>query len=162
MSYRLGLDRARYDSGTAFPALPQAGDAFYRTDLNEAFYYDASRSKWLGFDLECAEFAYLAGLTNGLSYIDAAQCVLNSYGYSYPYDMRIVGIRVNIYSASTTTWAPFVGTTQGPTVSTSSSKQASATNWDTACAAGSILTLYCLGTATGAHNAQLLLRRHAT
>ena len=162
MSYRFGLDRARYDAGAAFPALPQDGDTFYRTDLDEIFYYDSGRSKWLGVAYETADFAYLTTITNSLSYIDALGTVLNSYGYSYPWDMCITGIRVNIHTASTTTWAPFVGLTQGSTVATSSSKSVYATNWNTAVPSGSILTLYCLGTATGGHNAQLYLRRTAT
>jgi len=38
--------------GTSFPATPSGGDFFYRTDLNECFVYDSSRSKWLSAGLD--------------------------------------------------------------------------------------------------------------
>ena len=38
----------RIGTGTSFPGSPVEGDAFYRTDLDALFVYDATRSKWLG------------------------------------------------------------------------------------------------------------------
>lgn len=34
-------------SGTSFPGSPAEGQQYYRTDLEEWFFYDSSRSKWL-------------------------------------------------------------------------------------------------------------------
>jgi hypothetical protein len=157
-----GNDFARYDSGTAFPPLRVDGDLFFRTDLDEVFYWDAGRSKWLSVGYETADFAYLFSVTNGMSYIDAYQCVVNVYGYSYPWDMQLVGFRCNVQASSSCTFAAYLGATLGPTLALSAATKGSATNWNATLTAGTTLTLFILNTATNAHNAQILLRRTAT
>lgn len=157
-----GVDFARYDSGTAFPPLPVDGDMFFRTDLDEAFYWDAGRSKWLSVGYETADFAYLFSVTDGMSYIDAYQAVLNVYGYSYPWDMQLVGFRCNVQAASTCTFAAYLGGTLGPTLTLTAAQRGYATNWNSTLTANTVLTLFILNTATNAHNAQIILRRTAT
>lgn len=162
LTYDRGLVGVRYDSGPAFPSDPIDGDTFHRTDLDEVFFYDAGRAKWLSYWVETARWSYFASLANGMSYIEAAQAVVNSYGYQYPYDMQIVGFRVSTKASSTCTWAIYTNATLGPTVAMSAAVYAADTTMNTALSAGSILTLFCLNTAATSHNAEIYLRRTAT
>lgn len=51
--------------GISFPASPDPGWLFFRTDLDCQFYYDSTREKWLGTDLEFVEASYNGVLTQG-------------------------------------------------------------------------------------------------
>jgi hypothetical protein len=35
------------ERGATFPISPNSGDVFYRTDIDQLYHYDGSRSKWL-------------------------------------------------------------------------------------------------------------------
>jgi hypothetical protein len=82
----------RIGTGTSFPGAPAAGDAFYRTDLEALFVYDATRSKWLGelesdgggFNGDLAQNTYMRRF-NGADFSA-------SNGILIPYDATIVGL----------------------------------------------------------------------
>ncbi|RMG74277.1 MAG: hypothetical protein D6710_01805 [Nitrospirae bacterium] len=48
--------------GTSFPGSPFEGQIFYRTDLDEEFYYDSTRSAWLSTN----EIQIFAGVPDGI------------------------------------------------------------------------------------------------
>ena len=82
----------RIGTGTSFPGSPVEGDAFYRTDLDALFVYDATRSKWLGalesdgggFNGDLAQNTYMRRFNGG----DFG----SAKGVLIPYDATIVGL----------------------------------------------------------------------
>jgi len=54
--------------GTVFPTSPAEGLQYYRTDREEWFYYDSSRSKWLSHS-RYSDGAGWAGATGGATYL---------------------------------------------------------------------------------------------
>lgn len=83
---------ASEEYGTSFPTSPNPGQLFYRTDLDCQFYYDSSRSKWLGVDLEHIDGAYNGNLAAG-AYLAlmAGVTMSNTKGACVLYASTIVG-----------------------------------------------------------------------
>lgn len=88
--------------GTAFPASPHEGRRYYRSDLECGFYYDSSRSKWLGDELiwfEASNSTVALAANSYLDYIPAVLALSATVGWQLPWDATVVGC--HIYKADT-------------------------------------------------------------
>lgn len=81
--------------GTAFPATPLEGRLFYRTDLDAAFWYDATRTAWLG-ELEADGGGY-DGAMAGAGYLHRhGGAMAAGIGVYLPYAVVIVGVSFTV------------------------------------------------------------------
>jgi hypothetical protein len=80
-------------SGSSFPVSPSDGDLFFRTDLLDMFFYDGTRTKWLGINLEW-DGGGRNGTTAAATYYRRFNGMLYAAntGAVIPYDATIVGI----------------------------------------------------------------------
>lgn len=150
--------------GTSFPVSPADGDGFFRTDLGEAFFWNATKSKWLSFSVWQYDF-YHTNHTAGGNFLLCRPGNTGSatVGYVAPVDLDIFGI--GVYTSNASVNASFVVRDDGAGgtginlngVQTGSSIALSAATY----AAGSIIAC----NATGIANAcmvQAYFRRVAT
>lgn len=95
------------DVGTAFPSTAVDGQRFYRTDFGEWFFYDSTRSKWLGETLiEVVAFGPTAQTTWLRATGDiggAAVTYSATFGVIAIYDVAVVAMEVSCGGASTMT-----------------------------------------------------------
>lgn len=79
------------ETGAAFPGSPYEGQRWYRTDLEDWFYWDSSRSKWLGTTLVCFE-AYDAALLAANAYLQLPGGVVMAaaIGWQLPWAATVV------------------------------------------------------------------------
>ena len=86
-------------SGTAFPTspAPDAGDIFYRTDLNMTFQYDGSRSKWLSMTQMFLDWG--ANVADG-KYLRIHGATATQTGYLMPYSGTIISLTAKIASGN--------------------------------------------------------------
>ena len=154
----------KIDSGTSFPLSPAEGQRYYRTDLEEWFYYDSSRSKWLGDNLMAFQGVYLGALTNNYSYLDAAQIPYSAaLGHVAPVDLCIVaGSLVCAASSTCTSQLRDDGSSVATVGVTAATVGYDSTLNSATIAAGSVVSLYISGTATGGHVSVFHARRVAT
>lgn len=91
-------------AGTTFPLSPDDGDLFLRTDLEgELFRWDNTRSKWLG-EMLVLSGGYASTIAAGTTRpLETAGDVYfsSSRGYSFPFDMTIVGC--TLFNAASST-----------------------------------------------------------
>ena len=81
--------------GTAFPGSPFEGQPFYRTDHEQDYFYDSSRSKWLGINL-IAIYGQSAATLVANAYLDIVTGVLTmtaALGHPIPFEGTVVGMK---------------------------------------------------------------------
>ena len=151
-------------TGTSFPGSPSEGEGFYRTDLDHWFYYDSSRSKWLGDALYSYQGTFLGTRTNDYTYLDANQLSYSAtIGHVAPVDLCIVSASIVCAVNSTCTFQLRDDDTSVATIALSSSAVGSDNTLNSnLIAGGSIISHYVSGTATGGHVCVFHARRTAT
>lgn len=102
-----GSERAFAGKATSNPATTSEGADHYRTDLEEPFYYDASRSKWLSYSRDLYPFGHsssdqAAGVA--LRIVGLATSDGTSANYRLPFACTMVGYT---YSRTDTDSAEF-------------------------------------------------------
>lgn len=98
-----GAERAFAGKATSNPGTTSEGADHYRTDLEEPFFYDASRSKWLGYAILNEHFGRAGtGLSGDLRGY-AGATLSTTHGYYTPYACTIVGMSwaASAYSTAT-------------------------------------------------------------
>ena len=83
-------------TGTSFPTSPSPGQIFYRTDLNDTFWYDSSRSKWLSHTI--TEGCGGNGAISSSAYYKRYNgMVMNgtNQAITFPYDVTITGVSIS-------------------------------------------------------------------
>jgi len=85
--------------GTVFPTVPtpEAGDMFYRTDLNMTFQYDSSRSKWLSITQMFLDWG--SSVADG-KYLNIHGATATQTGYLMPYNGTIISLTAKIASGN--------------------------------------------------------------
>lgn len=156
------------DTGTSFPSNPREGRCFYRSDLEEWFYYDSSRSKWLGKRTYQLQGFYASGLNSPPTYLFVAGGVPYSanIGWVAPYDCIVTEMGVITPFSSTSEFTVYDdgSAVTGATISLSSqlNNQDGALNSNTI-AAGSIVAMaFTSGSFTGGCYVTAVVRRVAT
>ena len=82
-------------SGSSFPAVPTAGDMFYRPDLVQMFLYDASRGKWLSMDRATYTSGTASVLSSTTSYMSVGDGDMSSInGFRMPKNGTILGAAI--------------------------------------------------------------------
>ncbi len=166
LGLEIGTDVEAYvsKSGTSFPGSPTEGQKFYRTDLDGEYYYDSSRSKWLSTHIYSFQGSQLGAVTNAYNYLDAAQIPYSaSLGHVAPVDLCIVEGSVVTAATSTCTLQLRDDGSSVATVSLSAAKVGySSTLNSSTIAAGSVISIYVSGTASGGHVAVFHARRVET
>lgn len=90
--------------GDAFPSSPSSGETFYRTDIDELFYYDISRTKWLSVKktmLSCGRNIADSAVTCYMYVGNAVQSSIS--GFKIPYDGTILSVSLQNTITATTT-----------------------------------------------------------
>ena len=156
-----------YDPGTrgaAFPTYPEPGLRWYRTDLGRWFYYDDTRSKWLGNDLKCFAFMKFASVVNAyINWEDDSYPSSATNGYVAPVDLCLVEMAGVILGSSTcTVEVRDDGVSSGGLTFTAATKANDSTLNGSTIAAGSVVSCYINGTANLAMLFQAGLREVAT
>jgi hypothetical protein len=78
-------------AGTSFPGSPYSGQMFYRTDLEDTFWYNSTLSKWLGSP-ETFAYGFTANLTIGSWFKTAGNTTTSAKsGHSLGYAATITG-----------------------------------------------------------------------
>lgn len=102
-----GEGKFRYDypipKGTIFPSNPISGDTFYRTDIDELFYHDTSRSKWLSVKkttMTCGRNT-VNSVTTAYMYVGNAVQSSTS-GFKMPYNGTILSVSIQNTTIATT------------------------------------------------------------
>mgnify|MGYP005829118055 CR=1 FL=1 len=155
-------------SGTAFPTAGlQEGDQFYRTDLEDWFYYDTSRTKWLS--MWSGNFTGESPSANtGYFYLDAGTPEFrysSSIGNKWTYTVVVTEMFIMTTALSTCTLAVVSGgTTNAAAVSLSGARTATASGLDSGVlAAGDAIGMKITsGTATVRAFARAQYRRTAS
>lgn len=117
--------------GTSNPAATTEGSRVFRTDLDEPFYYDSSRSKWLAYAKETYgwghasnDLAASAGVRIwGLGTASSA----NGFNYNIPFDCTIVGWSYTRADSDASQWQVMVGGSSVIDISTSATSGSSNT-----------------------------------
>lgn len=65
-------------TGNTFPLISENGDLFYRTDFNQLYHYDNSRSKWLSVDISSFICGRSSILNNTSAYMNIGTSVMTS------------------------------------------------------------------------------------
>lgn len=153
------------DRGSSFPTSPWPGHRWYRTDLDEWFYYDATRSKWLGNGLVRMSFFTINSIGAAYFLFDDNNLTGSATaGYAAPFDLCCVGLAgLDIITTTATrqvrddgsgvasvSVTSAVGTYQDMTLNSST------------IAAGSVVSLYNSSGTTGASHHDAYFRRVAT
>jgi hypothetical protein len=136
-----------HGSGTAFPASPSTGDYFYRTDLQAQFWYDGTRSAWLG-DLETLEFT--ANDSNNDLYI--GNCKIDNLafqGFRLPYSTRIVRVYSSSEELETATISTYVNGATAYNLNIVNSRDAASPPLNIAWSAGQLLNAAISATSSG-------------
>jgi len=109
--------------GTSFPAIPEDGQAYYRTDHEELYHYDGTRSKWLG-ELQTIQINRNTTASAGvLSLFYGVTYMTSTKGLTFGTDMTIVGVDTRSNQAFSAPLELFVGASKdGDIVTYSSSK----------------------------------------
>jgi len=109
--------------GTAFPTSPEDGQAYYRTDHEELYHYDGTRSKWLG-ELQTIQINRNTSTSSGaLSLFYGVTYMTSTKGLTFGTDMTIVGVDTRSNQAFSAPLELFIGGSKdGNIVTYSSSK----------------------------------------
>ena len=139
------------DRGTSFPVAPSEGDRFFRTDKDLWFYWDSSRSKWLGDAVYAFAGAYLGGIANAYLYIDANQIRYSStLGHAATEDLCFISGSVAVASTSTCVFQLRDDGSAVTSISLTASTSRALSNLNSASVVkSSVVSLYCSGTANG-------------
>jgi len=151
------------NTGTSFPPTPAEGTFFYRTDLDALFYYDSSRSKWLG------ELESEGGGRNGLQVAGTYTRRFDGMAYSatlgayLPYDVTIVGITWAMVAGVAGTWEVRRNGAVVASKATGAAAAGSDMTLDGDAASGGIFSLYWnAGSNCTDPQLRIYFRRHAT
>ena len=81
--------------GIEFPSNPLSGDTYYRTDVDELFYYDSSRTKWLS--VKKIGFSCGRNIVDSttIAYMYVGNAVQSSSsGFKMPYNGTILSVSI--------------------------------------------------------------------
>jgi hypothetical protein len=93
-------------TGTSFPGTPREGQKFYRTDLEEEFYFDSSRSKWLSVRTHCIKgFASANNTAPVYLFVNPAVPYAAAIGWVCPWDCIVVEFSALVMVSSTCTFS---------------------------------------------------------
>lgn len=153
------------DRGDAFPASPWPGMSWYRTDLDEPFYYDATRSKWLGLTL--FHYPFFTVNSIGAAYFLFDDDNLQgsaTVGYTAPFDLCCVGLAgLDVISTTATRQVRDDGAgVASVAVASSTGTYHDMTLNSSTIAVGSIVSLYNSSGTSGASHHDAYFRRVAT
>ncbi len=90
--YQQTYQQPRFTFGAVVPAPLNYGDTHYSTVDNEIYYYDWGRSKWLSTSLVAKEASRPGGYTSDHLYAQVNILMSDTNGFSFPYDVQIVGM----------------------------------------------------------------------
>lgn len=88
--------------GTSFPLNPISGDTYYRTDVDELFYFDSSRNKWLTVKKTglSSGRSTVNSVTTGYMYVGNAVQSSTS-GFKIPYNGTILSVSIQNTTTAT-------------------------------------------------------------
>ena len=151
-------------AGTSFPGTPYDGQMFFRTDLDDNFWYDSTRSKWLGGPRN-----HTLGFTANLvvnAYMKHAGNVTGSASAGEPmvYDSTLVGLSYCVTATAAGSFELYVnGSATGITISHASSTTGNDQTLNYNLAANDIVTVRNVGgAAVSAPVMNLIIKRRAS
>jgi hypothetical protein len=151
----------RRTNGSTWPSEPRDGDRHYDTAAQEWFYWDDTREAWLGEAALTLIGGKSANWNVGVGLFISGAASTSSYGYTFPYDTRLVGASVNVKSGSHTgTIRIYAAASQIGVLNLSSGTQASADGLDGQAAADTPIWAVLTGASISpASNLVLIFRR---
>lgn len=151
------------DWGAAFPASPYPGQQFYRTDLQDRFFWDDARSKWLG-ELQSIEVSE----PNDNDRVHFGRVEISNLGADgavLPYDAVIVEAHGHVRQSETMTLSYFLDSVTALTVDWANSMDASTGPLNIDWNQGQLLNAIVTSISTGTFNrmyGKIAYRRRAT
>jgi hypothetical protein len=149
--------------GTAFPGSPTDGLSFYRTDLDELFYYDGARAKWLSARTFEFEGTTAVAITSTYLNFPGGVAMSSTLGYVLPWDMTCCTVYGhNADAATAATLRVRANGTNMVALACAAATSVVSTGLNTDFTAADVVAMFTSSTLTAGCGIKAVFRRRAT